>query len=87
MPCEVLRDLLQQYLVAVATYDEASTEASDPQLIEKLCVTVQGSLAALDDLLQGFFFASRYFLLVLQDTADKTSIDMHVAIPEQSLRD
>ena len=49
MPCEELRDLLQQYLVAVATYGEADAEASGPQLIEKLSVALQSSLAALDE--------------------------------------
>jgi hypothetical protein len=49
MPCEELRDLLQRYLVAVATYGEASAEASDPQLIEKLSVAIESSLAALDE--------------------------------------
>jgi hypothetical protein len=48
MPCEELRDLLQQYLVAIAAYDEANTGASDPRLIEKLSVALESSLTALD---------------------------------------
>ena len=48
MACQELKDLLQQYLVAVAEYGEVNTEGSDPGLTDKLRLAVQSALSTLD---------------------------------------
>ena len=44
-----MTDLLQQFLVAAAAYEDASTEMKDTRLIEELQLAVNDSLTGLDE--------------------------------------